>query len=225
MKVCTDSCLFGAYVADYIQHPKSYIMHQTSDILDIGTGTGLLSLMLAQKTTANIDAIEIDEHAFEQATINIENSVWKNRIHVFNLDAVDFRPNKKYDLIISNPPFFEDDLKSDEPKKNKAKHDTGLSLQTLLNIMLNQISDEGNFCVLLPYHRTDYFVKTANLLGFYLNHNLSVRQTSNHNFFRSILIFSKKKLEPVCEEMSIKNNEHQYSPKFIFLLKDYYLNL
>ena len=100
MKVCTDACLFGAFVANEIQDKT--INH----ILDIGAGTGLLSLMLAQKSNAAIDAVEIDKSTYEQAEENISQSSWKEKITVYNSGIADFYSNYKYDLIISNPPFF-----------------------------------------------------------------------------------------------------------------------
>src|SRR4051794_22993532 len=100
MKVCTDACIFGAFVARQIANRNLAV----SNILDIGTGTGLLSLMLAQKMTAAIDAIEIDKAAFEQAKQNFEQSPWKSRLTIINTDARHFNPGNKFDCIISNPP-------------------------------------------------------------------------------------------------------------------------
>ena len=108
MKVTTDSCFFGAWVARELQKTKSKI--QT--VLDIGTGTGLLSLLIAQKNEVEVDALEIDKDAFEQGRENINSSPWKNRVHVFNEDVRCFNPSKKYDCIISNPPFYEKEIES-----------------------------------------------------------------------------------------------------------------
>ena len=117
MKVCTDACIFGAWVAEQIC--KRQLVADT--MLDIGAGTGLLSIMLAQKTNAKIDAIEIDEPAFQQAKLNFEQSPWHNRLMIFHSDAIQYFPGKTYDCIVSNPPFFEGDLESIHKNKNKRK--------------------------------------------------------------------------------------------------------
>ena len=164
MKVCTDACLFGAYVASTLpDHPA------TNHVLDIGTGTGLLSLMLAQKTSCNIDAVEIDAAAFQQAKENIALSPWKHRIEIFNENILQFAPKNKYGLIITNPPFFEGDLKSADQKKNAAKHNTSLTLTQLLKIADELLAENGVFTVLLPFHRVDHFEEEAKDLHFFLS--------------------------------------------------------
>ncbi len=219
MKVCTDACLFGAYIANEIQQLP------VKNILDIGTGTGLLTLMLAQKTSATIDAVEIDAAAFTQGKQNIEQSPWIEKIAIYNSDILQFKTNKKYDCIISNPPFFEADLKSGDEKKNFAKHDTSLTFTALLNVVTENLSPAGFFSVLLPFHRSNYFEAEAAKINFNLIKKILIKQTPKHNHFRSILIFSTKKLETIQEEIIVKNEEENYSAKFIELLKDYYLHL
>ena len=117
MKVCTDACLFAAWVAAYLQKNKI----NPGSILDIGTGTGLLSLMLAQKTLALIDAVEINIDAALQAKENFNASPWKQRLNVFETGILQYNTQMKYDLIISNPPFFNNDLLSPDKNKNTAK--------------------------------------------------------------------------------------------------------
>ena len=219
MKVCTDACLFGAYMANELQQVA------VKNILDIGTGTGLLSLLLAQKTTALIDAVEIDTAAFEQVKENIAQSPFKDRIEIFNADISTFNFEKKYDCIISNPPFFEADLKSEDEKKNAAKHDSALTLDVLLHAIDTHLNAEGFFAVLLPYHRSNYFEAEATKLNFYLTKKILVMQTPKHNYFRVILIFSRKKTAVKEDEIIIKNEKGNYSTDFIDLLKDYYLHL
>lgn len=220
MKVTTDGCLFGAYVASQIKNHKSKI----KNCLDIGTGTGLLSLMLAQKNNISIDAVEIDTPSYYQAKENFKRSLWNEQLNIFNADITDLDPSKKYDCIISNPPFFEDDLMSANQTKNKAKHAITLTLQQLLIAIDTHLNAVGFFFVLLPYHRTDYFIKEAAAIKFYPSEKLVVKQTPKHIFFRSILIFSREENDYKTSTLIIKESNNQYTPEFIYLLKDYYLN-
>jgi tRNA1Val (adenine37-N6)-methyltransferase len=225
MKVCTDACLFGALT---VNHKPAYRTGrlQTSNCLDIGAGTGLLSLIFAQKNPgAIIDAVEIDTAAAQQAGENFSASPWKERLNIINSDILLFKPDKKYNLIISNPPFYEDDLKSPDPNKNNAKHDTSLGLDDLLQVVKNNLSSDGSFAVLLPYHRVNYFIEEGDKEQLYLTQKILVKQTEKHDFFRGILFFSRDKVQPVNSEISIKNNEGNYSPGFVSALKDYYLYL
>jgi tRNA1Val (adenine37-N6)-methyltransferase len=219
MKVCTDACLFGAWVAQELQQ------HTCFDILDIGTGTGLLSLMLAQKTSAAIDAVEIDQEAYEQAAANVQLSQFCKYIKVFHSSITNFNPDYKYDCIISNPPFFEADLKSTQQNKNDAKHDTSLTLAALCARARELLKDDGYFAVLLPHHRTDYFVTESLQHGFYCSKKISVKQTPNHNYFRSMLLLSPQKTGAEEKEIIIKDTPENYSNAFTQLLKDYYLYL
>ncbi len=220
MKVCTDACLFGAWVAYELTE-----INQINNCLDIGTGTGLLSLMLAQKTTAFIDAVEIDKAAFEQAKENIDQSPWRERLTVINTDITTFNTNKKYDCIISNPPFFEGDLKSNISNKNAAKHDTTLTLQQLLNVVDKTMHNKGYFAILLPYHRANFCIEEAAKPGLYLTKKVLVKQTPTHDYFRAMLLFTRQQKNVSCEEIIIKNEANNYTEIFTGLLKDYYLFL
>jgi tRNA1Val (adenine37-N6)-methyltransferase len=219
MKVCTDACLFGALVADCTL--------PTANCLDIGTGTGLLPLILAQKNnTLKIDAVEIDAAAAAQATENIATSPWADNIQVFNDDILNFSSvSKEYDCIISNPPFFEDDLQSADENKNNAKHSTTLNLIQLLDVVNRLLDKNGFFVVMLPYHRLDYFIEAAKKIGLHVNKQILVRQTMKHKFFRSILFFSYKQNQPEQIEIIIKDTQNNYTPQFAAALKDYYLFL
>jgi tRNA1Val (adenine37-N6)-methyltransferase len=221
MKVCTDACIFGAWISNEVMRGELKVM----SCLDIGTGTGLLSLMIAQKNNFEIDSIEIELNAFEQAKENFKNSPWNERLKIFNADAKKFISTKKYDLIICNPPFFENDLLSGKENSNLAKHNAGLTLSALLSSIKNNISSDGQFAVLLPYYRTKYFEKLVEANQFHLNKKLLIRQTPSHDFFRSILLFSKRNSGTNTSELIIKNSEGNYTDEFINLLKDYYLNL
>jgi tRNA1Val (adenine37-N6)-methyltransferase len=219
MKVCTDACLFGAYMASELP------LLPVNTILDIGAGTGLLSLMLAQKTKALIDAVEIDNAAFEQAKENIATSSWKEKINIYHADIFKFKTGKTYDHIISNPPFFEDDLRSNDEQKNLAKHDSSLTLDKLIKTIDQLLDADGSFSILLPFHRTIYFEEATVKLNFHPAKKILVKQTPIHNYFRSICIFSRKPGTSIQKEIIIKNETGNYSEGFINLLKDYYLYL
>ncbi len=221
LKVSTDSCLFGAWVAEEVRSKKEEVRR----VLDIGTGSGLLMLMLAQKCKAAIDGIEIDEPSFRQTKENIEASAWKERLLVFHGDVKEFQFQQKYDFIISNPPFYEGDLKSGTSNRNVAMHDEGLKLDELLQVVDQNLSEVGSFAVLLPYHRAEQFITLAGKLGLFLSVQLNVKQTVNHSFFRSMLLFSRVHAIPNMQELSIKDVSNQYTVSFTQLLKDYYLYL
>jgi tRNA1Val (adenine37-N6)-methyltransferase len=226
MKVTTDACLFGAWVAGQLA-PDSYrdgskqpaVMH----ILDIGTGTGLLSLMIAQQCSTTIDAIEIDAAAAEQAKANMDASPWKERLCVIQGDAKEIlaTSTKQYDVIISNPPFYENELQSGNEQKNTAHHSTELSLDDLVSMI------DTDFYLLLPYKRYKEIDRLFNQTDLFITQKVLVRQSVNHDYFRIMLCGQKgESNSPVIEnEISIKDDKDQYTAEFINLLKDYYLYL
>jgi tRNA1Val (adenine37-N6)-methyltransferase len=220
MKVCTDACLFGAWVAAYIKAQDT----KPTQILDIGAGTGLLSLMLAQATTAPIDAIELNGQAAEQAMQNFEASPWNKSMQVLQGDARSIHLGKKYDLIISNPPFFENDLKSQDVMRNLALHSSELGLDELLPVIQQYLLPQGRFAILLPWHRKDAFINLAEAQDFFPAEEMDVKQTSLHNCFRTMLLFSRNRQDAKRGEIIIRDREN-YTAPFIHLLKDYYLHL
>jgi tRNA1Val (adenine37-N6)-methyltransferase len=181
--------------------------------------------MLAQKFNFSIDAVEIMEPAYLQAKENVAISLFKNKINVFHADIKDFAGGKKYDLIISNPPFFESDLKSPDKSKNVAMHDSTLKLNELINIVSEALMPGGLFAVLQPFHRTDYFIEAAEKATLHLLKQIKVKQTPAHGYFRSILFFERKKSTPTTVEITIKNHEGNYTDQFVSLLRNYYLKL
>ena len=218
MKVCTDACLLGAWAAEKIKQRST----EVNNILDIGTGTGLLSLMLAQKTTAAISAIEINEDAAGQARENFHVSPWAERMFIFNTGIQEFSANKKYEFIISNPPFFQDDLQSSDAAKNAAKHHTTLPLSALLKAINIHLSDDGFAAILIPWHRTEYLKKITATEGLFIHEMLFVKQTPAHDFFRSLILLSKKAGKEKTDTLTIHEQYRQYSNDFTNLLKDYY---
>jgi tRNA1Val (adenine37-N6)-methyltransferase len=217
MKVCTDASILGAWFAQKIR-PYTYV-------LDVGAGSGLLMLMLAQKIRARVHGIEKDLSSFRQLKDNINHCNWKDKIRIFIGDARSFVFPVKYDFIICNPPFYENDLKSPDEQKNLAKHSSDLSLEQLLRVIQTNLKDNGSFGVLLPYRRAEKFESLANSYGFHLSEKLLIRQTPRHNFFRVIQHFTRFKVDPVqSHELSIQKEDGKYSKEFVELLKDYYLN-
>jgi tRNA1Val (adenine37-N6)-methyltransferase len=226
MKVCTDACLFGAFVAEQLSRfVKSNANTQSNfNILDIGAGTGLLSLMLAQEINAHIDAVEMDDHAFEQAVENVNASPFYDKISVTHSTIQQFQPTITYDFIITNPPFFQNDLKSDNHKRNLALHSEALSLDELMQSTRRLLSPTGSFAVLLPFHRSGYFEELAIKQGYFLQQKVSVKQTEKHAPFRSILLYSPSPAETKEQEIIIKE-KGEYSNTFVNLLSNYYLYL
>jgi tRNA1Val (adenine37-N6)-methyltransferase len=222
MKVCTDACILGAWTAEMIEQTELH----PGNILDIGCGTGLLSLMLAQKTSAAISAIEIDANAAAQAKENISQSPWKEQITLFNLPIQRFTNPHKYDLIICNPPFFEDDLKSPDETKNNSKHDTALKLDELVFYMKQHMNKNGSAVILLPFHRTDYFSSLLRTNNLFIKESLFLKQSPGHSYFRSIILLSNENVQPIeSNELTIHDEHREYTKEFKKLLKDYYLKL
>lgn len=214
MKVCTDSCILGAWTALRLSGAKK--------ILDIGTGTGLLPLMLAQHSEALIETIESDTESAGQARENILQSPWSDRIRGIEGDVRSYSFPSAFDFIITNPPFYESDLRSPEPEKNKAKHAESLKLDELIVVILSCLHLNGAFSILLPFHRTDYFEKLAMENGFFLHEKLIIRQTPVHLPFRSIGLFRlQKPADVVAKELIIKD-KGKYSLEFADLMKAYY---
>ena len=219
MKVCTDACLFGAWSAAQIAKYKPGV----KNILDIGAGTGLLSLMLAQKCNAHIDSVEINAEAVGQAKENVMASPWEN-IDVHHTSIVDFSIAKKYEFVIANPPFYEGDLLSPDVHRNAAMHDSYLTLGSLIQEIKKHISPNGYAAVLLPFSRKSYFEELLRQQDFHVTEMTEVRQSVNHNFFRVMFLFSlKEQGEIKNSEISIYDNSRQYTDAFKDLLEDYYL--
>ncbi|MDQ3277456.1 MAG: methyltransferase [Bacteroidota bacterium] len=225
MKVTTDSCLFGAWIADVISN-RQRAKGKTLQLLDIGTGTGLLSLMVAQNNAVIIDAVEIDLAASAQAGENIAASPWINSIQVVNYDVLQWKPEKPYDMIVSNPPFYENEIRSEKVEKNKAHHDAGLRLADLLSFIKRHLKEDGAFFLLLPAKRkteVDALLKKAHLFAETI---VLVQQTLKHQPFR-LMIQGRHQPVEKCNEsrLAIKDADDAYTPAFIDLLRPYYLYL
>ncbi|MBX2905631.1 MAG: methyltransferase [Taibaiella sp.] len=219
MKVTTDACIQGAWTT---------IEAKTVSILDIGAGTGLLSLMLAQRhPNAQIDAVEYDHEAARQAGENFEASPWKDRLHVVNTDIKDFHPQHQYDLIICNPPFFVNSLLSGSKSKDRARHDISLTQNELAEAVARLLSPEGRFSVLLPYVEYRLWQQHATTAGLIETGCLYVKHTPITEVKRVVGIFQKGKSDLVStpETLVIKDSDGNYSPQFCELLSGFYLAL
>lgn len=223
MKVTTDSCLFGGLISNSAKEEK------VKAVLDIGAGTGLLSLMYAQKNPeAIIDAIELDKKAAEQAAENIVASPWSDRIKIIHADARTFPYQRKYDIIISNPPFYEKELKAGGSQKNIAHHNEGLLLHELLEIIKKNLKPDGTFFLLLPYKRNKELETLIKRLELFIQQIVFVKQSVNHDYFRMIITGKPKNnetTETTIDELPITDKDGNYTSKFKTLLRDYYLYL
>jgi len=215
MKVCTDACILGAYA----KHPDPH------RILDIGTGTGLLALMLAQRySKAEIEAIEIDPLAGLQAERNFRHSPWQNRLQINRSALQSFSPSEKYDMIISNPPFYHNHLKPEHPIKTGALHRDWLSFPELIAFVATHIEQFGSFWILLPPSEQVKFQQLAQSEGLFMDHILDIRHQSNSTVFRSIGRYSGwGKIVRSTSALVIRENEKLYSPRMRQLLEPFYL--
>ena len=222
MKVGTDAVLLGAWVS-VDEFPDA--------ILDIGSGTGIISLMLAQRCDAmTIDAVEIDEKAHEQCVENFEISDWGDRLFCYNASFNDFvkemeDEEEKYDLIISNPPFYNDDFESNNEARNKARFTSSLSFDNLISGTAKLLSEKGKFSVIIPYKEENDFVSIAKNNQLYLTKVCRIKGNETSAIKRSLLTFSFVKEKPQEEELIIEIDRHQYTQKYINLTKDFYLKM
>jgi tRNA1Val (adenine37-N6)-methyltransferase len=221
MKVSTDSCLFGAWLSKEIIPSLSGI----NNVFDIGSGTGLLMLMLAQEHKVSVEGIELDIPAYHQALLNIEAFCWKERLQLFQGDIRSFETDKQYDLIISNPPFYENDLRPSSVSKASAMHDATLNFEDLLSAVNTYLKPEGYCALLIPFHRFEYFKGLASAKGFHVLNVLHMRHQQDHNPIRSMLLMSRTPSEMSTQFITVKENNNTYTDQFIALLEEYYLYL
>lgn len=217
MKVCTDSCVFGAYAE----------VAQAQHILDIGAGTGLLSLMIAQRSMVNIDAVEIDPAAQQQAQENFAASPWATRLQLHPVSLQDFAKYNRqaYDVILSNPPFFLSSLKSPDTARNTAKHTGALFFEDILAFAQKHLAPEGKSYLLLPPAEAAHFAALAQVHNLYLADTLEVYTRIGGKCIRHIqtYTFSLHKT-PIARQLCIRAADAvTYTPEFVELLQAYYL--
>ena len=216
-KVGTDGVLLGAWAdAEGAKH-----------ILDIGTGTGLIALMLAQRSDAIITAIEPDCDSFEQATGNVKRSQWAERISVINKDLVEFSKESlyKFDLIVSNPPYFNNSLQNPDPVKSATRHTTSLTMTDILNASNALLAENGKMVLILPYVEGTLFIAEAASFNLFCNKITRVKTYPAGPVKRLLLEFGTKKEILKENFLTIEQGKrHVYTDDYIELTKDFYLS-
>jgi len=218
MKVGTDGVLLGAW-ASLDKQPES--------ILDIGAGTGLIALQLAQRSSAEIiDAIELDDAAYEQCVANFEASSWADRLFCYHAGFDEFvdEMDDKYDLIVSNPPFYVEDVASSNHSRDKARQSSSLPFDELVQ-GVSQFLNDGIFAVIIPYKEEENFSKLAKNVGLFPNRITRVKGNPETDFKRSLMEFTFHQNEPIIDALVIEEERHQYNKEYIELTKAFYLKM
>ncbi len=224
MKVGTDGILLGAWV----------MLPENAQILDIGTGTGLIALMLAQRSQTSlhpsktkIDAVEIDEQAYQQATNNIQKSPWGDRLQTHHGDIQNFATtcSQQYDLIISNPPFFENAYKASQASRTLARHSDSLLQTNILQIAKQLLKSDGHLAVIYPTDLAYSFLNKSRNFGLWCDRQVNIKPTPQGSIKRIALEFSKTQFSLQETMLTIEESKHIYTEDYIALVKDFYLNL
>ena len=218
MKVTTEACLFGAIIE----------LYKCQNILDIGSGTGLLGLMLAQRSSAKVTCIEIEPAASSDMLNNIKESPWSDRINGYQYDIKDFlvQSPRMYDTIVSNPPFYYGHFQTVDPRRQQALHQSSLNVKVLAKTVKKALTPLGQFWVIYPFYESQFFSLHAEGLGIYRQSIINVYNREGQNkIFRQISCFGKKSKHCTIKEINIRNDKGDYSQDFISLLSPYYLHL
>lgn len=220
MKIGTDGVLLGAWTP---------IPENIFSVLDIGAGTGIIALMIAQRSFAEqIDALEIDEDAYEQAVENFENSPWSNRLFCFHAGLDEFveEPEDEYDLIISNPPFYTENYKSENEQRDLARFTDALPFEDLIEAADLLLSENGIFSVIIPYKEEEKFIALSKDFDLFPVKITRVKGTPSTEIKRSLLAFSRNITEnfPI-DELTIETSRHIYTQEYIALTRDFYLKM
>jgi tRNA1Val (adenine37-N6)-methyltransferase len=219
MKISTDSMLLGSWTP---------IENNPYNILDIGSGTGIIALMLAQRSYAEtIDAIEIDDNSYQECVENFENSPWNDRLFCFHASWDEFLEEEEeleeYDLIVSNPPFYTEDLPHNISTKHLAKFEASLPFESLINGVAKILSPLGVFTVIIPYKEIDNFINLAQENQFFPFKITHVKGNENAVFKRSLIAFSRTQKDCFTDELTLEIKRHQYTEAYKNLTKDFYL--
>lgn len=220
MKIGTDSVLLGAWCP---------IDNNPFSVLDIGAGTGVLSLMLAQRSHAEqIDALEIDEDAYEQCVENFEASPWSDRLFCFHAGLDEFveEPEDEYDIIISNPPFYSEDYKTDNSQRDLARFQDAMPFEELVEAADLLLSENGIFAVIIPFKEEERFIDLCAEVELFPVKVTRVKGSHTTPIIRSLLAFKRYELSVLtADELVIEINRHEYTDDYINLTKDFYLKM
>ncbi len=220
MKVGTDGVLLGAWAP---------VGHNPYSILDIGAGTGVIALMLAQRSHAEqIDALEIDDDAYEQCVDNFENSPWSDRLFCYHAGLDEFmeEPEDEYDLIVSNPPFYTEDYTTGDAQRDRARFETSLPFEDLAEAASLLLSDDGIFAVIIPYKEEKRFLAIARENELYPVKITRVKGTPESETKRSLMAFSRNETATIAaDELVIETSRHIYTEEYISLTQDFYLKM
>jgi tRNA1Val (adenine37-N6)-methyltransferase len=220
MKIGTDGVLLGAW---------SPIPDNCYSVLDVGTGTGIIALMMAQRSLAEqVDAIEIDENAFEQASDNFENSPWSDRLFCFHagLDELIEEPEDEYDLIISNPPFYTENYKTEDVQRDLARFADAMPFEMLIEAADLLLSENGIFSVIIPFKEEEHFLALAKEFELYPIKITRVKGTPTSEIKRSLLAFQRNEIRNIeINELVIETMRHVYTAEYIGLTRDFYLKM
>ena len=220
MKVGTDGVLLGAWCP---------IDNNPFSILDIGTGTGVIALMLAQRSHADqIDALEIDEDAYEQAVENFENSPWSDRLFCFHAGLDEFvdEPEDEYDLIISNPPFYSENYKTENSQRDLARFQNAMPFEDLIEAADLLLSENGIFSVIIPYKEEERFIDLCAEAELFPVKITRVKGTHSTPIVRSLLAFKRYELAVLtADELVVETSRHVYTDEYINLTKEFYLKM
>ncbi len=220
MKVGTDGVLLGAWCP---------IDNNPFSILDIGTGTGIIALMLAQRSHAEqIDALEIDEDAYEQAVENFENSPWSDRLFCFHAGLDEFvdETEDEYDLIISNPPFYSEDYKTDNSQRDLARFQDAMPFEDLIEAADLLLSENGIFSVIIPFKEEERFIDLCAKVELYPVKITRVKGTHSTPIVRSLMAFKRYELAVLtADELVVETSRHVYTNEYINLTKEFYLKM
>jgi len=217
MKVGTDGVLLGAWAN----------VPETGKILDVGTGTGVIALMMAQRSEADVYAVEMDDESFKEACCNMEQSPWKERFHPVHRTFQEFcaSTNGKFDLVISNPPFFENVSKAADPRRSNARHTDLLSYEELIDGCHRILTDTGRIAVIIPAPQAEQFISLAKRYNLCNLRKTCVKPKVSKPVNRYLLEFSRKQAGPVTDELVIETEAfHSFTQEYKNLTRDFYLN-
>jgi tRNA1Val (adenine37-N6)-methyltransferase len=217
-KIGTDGVLLGAWTE----------VKDANSALDVGTGTGLIALMIAQKSSVLIDALDIDLNSYTQAKANFEASLWGDRLNCFEMALQDYSKycNKRYDLIVSNPPYFINSPKSNIDARATARHmDESLSPEDLASGVYALLKENGRFNVILPLREGNLFTKVAEKTGLFCNRLVRVYTKTDKAEKRLLMTFGKTRNDVETDKLYIQNDSGEYSKEFIALTSPFYTHL